>query len=61
MGAHEREMERAEVAKAANQTDEVETKLLLLRQEFDAYKKQGPEAELRDQLEEEIGRLNHTD
>ena len=49
----ERDMERAEVAKAANQTDEVETKLLLLRQEFDAYKKQGPEVELRDQLEEE--------
>lgn len=56
----EREMERAEVAKAASQTDEAETKLLLLKQEFDAYKQQnkgGSDEEevsqLKDFLEEE--------
>merc|ERR1711874_56554 len=56
----EREMERAEVAKAASQTDEAETKLLLLRQEFDSYKQQNKGdanedevTKLKDLLEEE--------
>jgi len=56
----ERDMERAEVAKAASQTDEAETKLLHLRQEFDAYKQQSKTdgdneemTKLKDLLEEE--------
>jgi len=56
----EREMERSEVAKAASQTDEAETKLALLKQEFDAYKQQNKDgtneeevSKLKDMLEEE--------
>merc|ERR1719342_1861549 len=40
----ERDLERAEVAKAASQTDEAEAKLAQIKQEFSAFK---------DQLEEE--------
>ena len=36
----DREMERAQIAKAANQTDEAEGKLEQLREEYNLYKAQ---------------------
>ena len=50
----ERDMERAEVAKAASQTDEAEATLAQVRQEFEAYKQQlGETPSIKEQLEEE--------
>ena len=50
----ERDLERAEVAKAASQTDEAEARLAQVRQEFEAYKQQqGGTASIQELLEEE--------
>ena len=50
----ERDLERAEVAKAANQTDEAEAKLVTVRQEFEAFKRQQEDTTtLKELLEEE--------
>merc|ERR1712173_410721 len=51
----ERDLERAEVAKAASQTDEAEAKLVQLKQEFDAFKQQqgGESSKVKELLDEE--------
>ena len=51
----ERDLERAEVAKAASQTDEAEAKLVQLKQEFDAFKQQqgGESSNVKELLDEE--------
>ena len=50
----ERDLERAEVAKAASQTDEAEATLAHVRQEFEAYKQQqGETPSMKELLEEE--------
>merc|ERR1711976_484110 len=50
----ERDLERAEVAKAASQTDEAEAVLAHVRQELEAYKQeQGETPSMKELLEEE--------
>ena len=50
----ERDLERAEVAKAASQTDEAEAILAQVRQEFEAYRQQqGETPSIKELLEEE--------
>merc|ERR1719342_1871191 len=50
----ERDLERSEVAKAASQTDEAEARLVIVKQEFEAYKREQEDSSaLKELLEEE--------
>ena len=51
----ERDMERAEIAKAANQTDVAETELNQLKQEFDAFKKN------HEEVKEELSKMREVE